>query len=115
MPTMPPRHRAPGAPTYRQAEAKRKADLDKRRGSMAERGYDRDWYRFRAAFLKVNPICCCGCRGRAQVVDHIKTIRERPDLRLVASNCRPMTKACHDRHTALTQGFARKGPREKLY
>lgn len=115
MPARPPSHRPAGWMPREQAERLRKAKLDARRPPREARGYDKDWYRFRTAFLRDNPICCCGCGGRAQVVDHIKTIRERPDLRLVASNCRPMTKTCHDRHTALTQGFARKGPRESLY
>lgn len=114
MPSRPPSHRPPGMPSRAEAEARRKALLDQRRPSREARGYDRDWYRFRALFLKDNPICCCGCGQPAQVVDHIQTIRERPDLRLVASNCRPMTKRCHDRHTARAQGFARKGPRKAL-
>jgi len=87
-------------PTREQSEATRKAVIDRQRGTPAERGYDKDWYRFRAGFLRDNPICCCGCGGKAEVVDHIESIRKRPDLRLVASNCRPMTKPCHDRRTA---------------
>jgi 5-methylcytosine-specific restriction protein A len=104
---MPPRHRPLGTPTREVAEARRKAFLDLKRPSAAARGYDQDWFKFRARFLRDHPICCCGCGGRAEVVDHIESVRARPDLRLVASNCRPMTKPCHDRRTARDQGFAR--------
>ena len=54
-----------------------------------------------------NPICCCGCGGKATEVDHIVSIKDRPDLRLVWSNLRAMTKSCHSRRTAKEQGFAR--------
>jgi 5-methylcytosine-specific restriction protein A len=61
----------------------------------------------------VHPLCQCddcqegGIRvTAANVVDHIKPIRERPDLRLVWGNLRAMAKRCLDRHTARTAGFA---------
>lgn len=53
-------------------------------------------------------MCSCGCGEPATVVDHKVSIRERPDLRLVWSNLRGFRKACHDRRTALEQGFARR-------
>jgi 5-methylcytosine-specific restriction endonuclease McrA len=34
------------------------------------------------------------------MVDHIQTIVERPDLRLVDANLRSLCKPCHDAHTA---------------
>lgn len=108
MATRPPTYRPPGYKPRQQAERERKAKLDQQRGTPAERGYDTDWYAFRARFLRANPVCCCGCGGRAEVIDHIRTIRERPDLRLEPSNCRPMTKRCHDRRTARDQGFAKR-------
>jgi 5-methylcytosine-specific restriction endonuclease McrA len=83
------------------------------RPSAASRGYDADWQRLRKAFLAAHPLCQCEhCRGGekqvriATVVDHIVPIQERPDLRLDWGNLRAMAKACHDRHTALTQAFA---------
>ena len=82
-----------------------RAAADKARPSMAARGYDRDWYRLRAAILRANPVCSCGEPTR--VVDHVQSIRSRPDLRLVASNCRALCKRCHDQRTARDQGFGR--------
>lgn len=89
---------------------------DSQRGSSDERGYDRDWRRLRAAFLMQHPLCQCDdCDdGRikitaAEVVDHIKTIRQAPELRLAWNNLRSMAKRCHDRHTARTVGYGRSG------
>lgn len=110
MPTSAPMHRPAG---YRTREQRRDV-ADKRRGSAWKRGYDADWKALRIAFLAEHPYCECdehkGKDGRAlaQVVDHIQSIEERPDLRLEWSNLRAMTKRCHDRHTVRTQGFAQR-------
>lgn len=67
--------------------------------------YDQAWKDTREAFLLENPYCMCDeCKkdGRlllAEVVDHIETIEDRPDLRLDWNNLRSMTKRHHDRHT----------------
>ncbi|MFC5386311.1 HNH endonuclease [Aquamicrobium segne] len=47
-----------------------------------------------------------GCGKPTTDVDHIQSIRERSDLRLVWANLRPFCHSCHSRHTARTQGFA---------
>jgi 5-methylcytosine-specific restriction enzyme A len=84
----------------------RYAQVDERRGSKASRGYDAAWRRLRLLKLTKNPVCeCDDCRsnGRltpAAVVDHIRPIAERPDLRLDINNLRSMAKRCHDKHTA---------------
>ena len=39
--------------------------------------------------------------------DHIQTIKERPDLRLVPSNIATRCSVCHDRRTALEHAFNR--------
>jgi 5-methylcytosine-specific restriction endonuclease McrA len=110
MPFMPPRHRPPGQPTREEAERRRKAFLDARRPSRAAQGYDEDWRKLRNAFAAKHPVCCVpGCGKPTREVDHILSIRERPDLRLVWSNCRGFCKPCHSRRTALEQGFARAG------
>lgn len=111
MPTIPPAFRPAG---YR-TPVVRKREADHRRGSSAKRGYDGDWRRLRIEFLALHPYCECDAhqgkdeRALSQVVDHIASIMERPDLRLEWSNLRAMTKACHDRHTVRTQGFAQRG------
>lgn len=88
----------------------RKAQADKARPSPAKRGYDKIWMMLRKAFLLAYPDCSTpGCGKPATDVDHIKSVREAPQLRLVWSNLRPFCHACHSRHTARTQGFARPG------
>lgn len=110
MPTAAPMYRPAG---YRTPEQRRDA-ADKRRGSAWKRGYDNDWKALRTEFLAEHPYCECeqhqGKDGRAmsQVVDHIQSIESHPELRLEWSNLRAMTKACHDRHTVRTQGFAQR-------
>ncbi|MGH6977841.1 MAG: HNH endonuclease [Brevundimonas sp.] len=92
-----------------------KRTQDNRRGSAASRGYDADWRRCRAAFLKRYPLCrFCEEAGRveaATVVDHIISIEDRPDLRLDWSNLRPLCKVCHDRRTARDQAFGGRAAR----
>ena len=112
---MPPRHRPPGQPTREQAEARRKALLDRHRPSSSDRGYDADWRRCRKLFLEKNPTCCIpGCGKPATEVDHIISPKVRPDLRLSWSNLRQMDKGCHSRRTAKDQGFARKDASKEL-
>lgn len=71
-----------------------------------QHGYDDDWQKLRLAFLAEHPLCQCDqCKEgelrltRANVVNHIIDIRDRPDLRLVWDNLQAMNKHCHDRHT----------------
>lgn len=74
---------------------------DERPFSAARRGYDRQWRRFRLAVLAEDPLCrFCLERGQytpAEHVDHIIPLRERPDLRLVRTNCRGLCQTCHNR------------------
>lgn len=88
---------------------------DARRGSASSRGYDGDWRRLRAAFLFANPLCVfCTEAGRltlAEVVDHIISFRDRPELRLEWTNLRSLCKECHDRRTARDQAFGGRGAR----
>lgn len=93
---------------------------DERRGNAAARGYDATWRKLRLVQLQLHPLCQCeDCdEGRkrltpANVVDHIVSIEERPDLRLDLSNLRSMSKACHDRRTAKDQAFGRGRGRKK--
>ncbi|WP_424938673.1 HNH endonuclease [Agrobacterium pusense] len=90
---------------------RKKAAADAARPSASARGYDRQWRNLRSAFIKVNPTCSTeGCGKPATDVDHIISVKEKPELRLVWSNLRPFCHACHSRHTARTQGFAQKPP-----
>jgi 5-methylcytosine-specific restriction endonuclease McrA len=93
-------------PTREQAEARRKAYLDEHRPSPQARGYDAAWKRCRKLFIAANPTCCV-CGRPTEEVDHIKSVRDRPDLRLSWSNLRPYCTPHHSERTAREQGFAR--------
>ena len=101
MPTKPPRQRQPWEPSPEERRRRAKADLDKRRGGGAARGYDAAWQRLRLAFLAVNPLCrMCQAKGQvtaASVVDHVVPIRLAPERRLDWSNLQSLCKPHHDR------------------
>jgi 5-methylcytosine-specific restriction enzyme A len=99
VPSRPPIHR----PLGWKPEAQRRAEQDKLRGSANDRGYDREWRNLRGAFLKMNPWCCeAGCSERATQVDHVLSVRARPDLRLAWDNLRSM---CRGHHSSATNRF----------
>lgn len=107
MPSRPPRHNPFGAPiAAADAERKRKAAIDARRGNSAGRGYDHIWRKIRLAKLSAEPLCRrCREAGRvtaAVEVDHIDgNSRNNADV-----NLRPLCKPCHSSRTARDQGFA---------
>jgi 5-methylcytosine-specific restriction endonuclease McrA len=95
-----------------QSERERKRRLDRRRPGGAARGYDNAWSKVRKVKLLQDPVCAF-CNGRlATEVDHIRSIKERPDLRLEMTNLRSACRPCHSRRTAKEQGFAR--PRREV-
>lgn len=105
---MPPRHRPPGWKSREDYERERKREFDKHRPNATQRGYDAAWRKVRAKHLREHPYCSHpGCPSLAVDVDHIKSILERPDLRLEPSNLRSFCHPHHSRRTALDQGFAR--------
>ncbi len=88
----------------------RNAAFDANRPTAAQRGYDAAWKKCRSLFLAQNPTCVHpDCRQPATDVDHIISIRDRPDLRLSWSNLRPFCHSHHSARTARDQGFARPG------
>jgi len=87
-------------------EAARKAKLDAARPKSGERGYDADWRAVRRQYLAANPQCSHdGCTSPAAEVDHIKSVADRPDLRLHWSNLRGYCKRHHSQRTARDQSF----------
>ena len=72
----------------------RKARSETRRESRSKRGYDRRWYRFRLWFLAQHSVCE-DCGELASEIHHVEPIRQRPELRLVESNCVSLCKRCH--------------------
>jgi len=83
------------------------AAIDARRGSPSERGYDRAWQQLRKLKLSTDPWCeikthCANLSLTQQLateVDHIQTVRDHPELRLVWSNLRSACKRCHSART----------------
>jgi 5-methylcytosine-specific restriction endonuclease McrA len=101
MPTRPPVHDPAGwqPPEVRQAQS------DQARAAATARTYDAAWRKLRANFLKNYPACQTpGCTLPATQVDHVKSVRERPDLRLTWQNLRALCASCHSRRTARDQG-----------
>jgi 5-methylcytosine-specific restriction enzyme A len=106
MPTRPGLHRPNFGKPRHIAEHERRAAIDAQRPTSAERGYDAAWRRCRKLFLAKHP-ACVSCAMPATDVDHVISIRDRPDLRLSWSNLRPYCHRHHSRRTATEQGFAR--------
>ena len=81
----------------------RYASFDRTRETSTARGYDYKWYKFQDYFLNKNPLCkfCLekNVITEATEVDHIITLRSRPDLKFEESNCRALCKPCHSRRT----------------
>lgn len=68
--------------------------------------YDRDWIIAKTRYKKYHPICeVVGCGAQTEHVDHIQTVRARPDLRLDPSNFQAL---CQHHHSALTMAYDRK-------
>ena len=82
---------------------KRSPDL---RPSPEARGYDKEWFKARARHKRANPHCImCLAEGRetkAEHVDHIISIRQRPDLRLDPKNWQSL---CAHHHDLITQSI----------
>src|SRR5262245_4893953 len=108
MPTRPPLFVPPGHhPPYRD-EHERKRAYDKTRPGGRQRGYDETWARLRNCLVEVWPVCSVpGCSAATAEIDHVVSVRERPDLRLEIRNLRPMCRHHHSQRTAREQGFAR--------
>lgn len=76
-------------------QRERKARFDEKRPSARQRGYDSTWAREAKAFLALPQNEFCQCGAKATVVMHIKSIRTRPDLRMVKSNWKPGCQRCN--------------------
>ena len=76
---------------------------DDNRMTSAQRGYGYKWQKYRAMFIKDNPICVTcladGVVEVATVVDHIKPHRGDYDLFWDTANHQALCKRCHDAKT----------------
>jgi 5-methylcytosine-specific restriction enzyme A len=83
-------------------------EIDSRRGTAHERGYDARWRRASADFRRAHPLCIdCLSRGRstaASVVDHIVPHRGDKVLFWDQRNWQALCKPCHDSKTAREDG-----------
>jgi 5-methylcytosine-specific restriction endonuclease McrA len=66
--------------------------------------YDATWQRLRLMTLRKTPMCEDCQRTAAVHVHHIKTVRQRPDLRLDPTNLKALCHSCHSRHHATHRG-----------
>jgi len=78
------------------------------RQSAHQRGYDWQWRRYRAAYLREHPLCiACLGEGRttaADVVDHVVPHRGDDALFWAPSNHQPLCRPHHDTKTAREDG-----------
>lgn len=79
-------------------------NYEKFRGSARQRGYDSTWEKLRRMYLREHPLCeDCLEEGKiepATEVHHKEKVKDRPELRLVWSNLRALSKECHSKRTA---------------
>ena len=87
------RHRRPKK-TRVDPEAHRRYDAGRR--SSHARGYDRRWYKFRAAYLARHP-WCDRCGGPATEIHHVKPLRLSTELKYEEDNLVALCKPCHTR------------------
>lgn len=69
--------------------------------------YGAEWTKLRAKFLAYHPRCE-RCGKKATDVDHIRDVRNHPELMLNWDNLRAMCHSCHSKRTANEQTHADK-------
>lgn len=76
----------------------------------------RRWPALRIAALRRDDWCCvqCGARGWLEV-DHIKPVRDAPELAFALSNLQTLCRSCHSRKTRSDIGYAPDPEREKWW
>ncbi|MFD2334756.1 HNH endonuclease signature motif containing protein [Cohnella sp. GCM10020058] len=93
---------------YCEAHARAPAQVEKDRGTSAQRGYGSAWRKARAAWLLKHPLCVvCERNGRltaATDLDHIKPHRGDMTLFWDRSNWQGLCKTCHSAKTAREDG-----------
>ncbi len=77
------------------------------RVSACRRGYDRNWAKLRAEFIRANPVCVF-CRHPAAVVDHVRPLTAG-GARLDPGNLRSVCRKCHD---LITSNYKQTGRNE---
>ncbi|RCW85434.1 HNH endonuclease [Phyllobacterium bourgognense] len=75
-------------------DRERKARFDQKRPSARARGYNNEWQKARAEYLRHHPICRCG--ATAQCVDHIQPHKGNQRLFWNRANWQPLCLPCHN-------------------
>ena len=73
------------------------------RPSSSQRGYDNEWRRRRALFLRAHPFCeRAGCDKVAEHVDHIMSIVRCRELGMDPNESSNLRSLCHEHHSTKT-------------
>lgn len=54
------------------------------------------WRQVRQVILNLNGGRCAKCKKKAQMVHHLKKVKEFPQLALTLSNLEPLCNSCHN-------------------
>ena len=69
---------------------------DDKRGTPAQRGYDKQWRKARRIYMRNHYFCeICG-KEKAVICHHKKSIEEHPELRLRLDNLQAVCLGCHN-------------------
>ncbi|MFN3955104.1 MAG: HNH endonuclease [Pararhodobacter sp.] len=74
------------------------------------------WKRLRWIILRRDGFACvqCGAKGRLEV-DHIKPVRDAPELSFEPGNLQTLCPSCHTRKTRLECGHPERSPERKAW
>lgn len=77
---------------------------------------DKRWPALRLAAKRRDGFKCvtCGARGRLEV-DHIKPVREAPELAFDLANLQTLCTPCHSRKTRIEVGFGETDPKRAAW
>lgn len=81
-------------PCEQREDAARKARFDKRRPNSSARGYNREWEKARAEYLRRH-VLCVRCGMLADVVDHIRPHKGDHALFWDRTNWQALCTSCH--------------------
>lgn len=76
-------------------QRERKARHDRKRPSASQRGYNGEWRKLRAEFIRLHPFCKM-CGADATLVDHIQRHHGNKALLLNWNNLQSLCAHCHN-------------------
>lgn len=86
-----------------QSEANKRYDENKRDSGLRKFYASAEWKKLRQLKLQQSPMCeICYSQGKiskANIVDHVRPIKEYPDGKLDISNLQSVCMSCHSRKT----------------